>query len=154
MIHFSLICADGHQFDGWFNSSTDFERQLKKGVVLCPVCGSPKVEKSLMAPNVATSDRQPAEEPRVQPPAVPERASFATAPHQMALRATLRRMREVVTSNAEYVGERFPEEARRIHYEESEARGIYGEASREDAESLAEEGIEVFPLPTLPEDQN
>ena len=155
MIRYSLVCAEAHEFDGWFQSGDDLDRQLAKGIVLCPLCNSARVEKSLMAPNLSASARHSTVAPEpVAPAAVPDRASFAAAPREMALRAALRQMRDLVTKNSEYVGDRFVDEARRIHYEESAARGIYGEASRDDANSLAEEGIEIFPLPVLPEEQN
>jgi hypothetical protein len=150
MIHFSLTCEQGHAFDGWFKSGDDYDRQRKKRVVRCPVCDSPKVGKALMAPRLAGSHPDEAAPVPANPT---DHARFAVAPREAELRAALRRMRDLVTRNADYVGDKFPEEARRIHYEESDARGIYGEASREEAERLAEEGIEIFPLPELPEDK-
>jgi hypothetical protein len=142
VISFSLICGQGHGFEGWFASSDAYEKQRAAGTLACPVCGAVDVDKRLMAPAVATGRREP-----------PMRVAAHTSPEpdQMAM---LRQIRKHLTENAEYVGPRFAEEARRIHYEESEKRGIYGEASVEDVRLLHEEGIEFHPLPVLPEDHN
>lgn len=144
MIHFALRCDRDHEFDGWFRSGADFDAQAKKRAIVCPTCGSTAVAKGLMAPTVA-----------VRPEEGSEKAALAGgAPSAPEMIETLRRMRRYVEDNADYVGPRFAEEARRIHYREIEARGIYGEATLEDARDLAEEGIEAFPMPRLPEDQN
>ena len=145
MIRYELQCDRGHGFDGWFRDSASYERQAEASLLSCPQCGSVKVGKAVMAPHIAKSRPQPPEAAR--PPPKPD-------PRAEALPALFRRIREKVAAHAEYVGERFPEEARRIHYEETEPRGIYGEASLEEAKSLHEEGIEVFPLPPLPEERN
>lgn len=144
MIHFTLRCDRDHEFDGWFRSGADFDDQAKAGAIACPRCGSTAVAKGLMAPNVApASEDQAGTTPLA-----------GGKPSAADLVETLRKMRRHVEDNADYVGPRFAEEARRIHYNESEARGIYGEASLEDARALADEGIEAFPMPRLPEDQN
>jgi hypothetical protein len=150
MIHYALQCGEGHEFEGWFRNSADSEKQLKRGVVACPACGSTKVEKQIMAPAVSSPKKKEA-----AVPAEPATLRVAAAdPRRAELVAALRELRNSVTSNADYVGKRFPEEARKIHYKEAEPRGIYGEASSEEAKELAEEGIEFHPLPTLPEDRN
>jgi len=149
MIKYALACEQAHEFESWFPSSEAYAEQRQRGFVTCPVCNSPKVDKQIMAPRVARTDRE-----RV--PAVP------AAPQPMAilsekereLRAMLRAMREHVTKNAEDVGERFPDEARKMHYGEVEHRSIYGEASPAEARALIEEGIEVHPLPLVPDDRN
>ncbi len=140
MIKYQLVCDNDHEFAGWFRSSEDFDKQVKRKLVDCPDCGSKKVEKALMAPNVSTSRKKAAELP-------PEkRAELINA---------MREIRKKVEENAEYVGPRFAEEARRIHYKETdEGKGIYGEATLAEAKELAEEGIDFMPLPVLPEDQN
>ncbi len=144
MIRYELQCDGGHGFDGWFRDSGTYERQAEAGMLSCPRCGSTGVAKALMAPHVARSRPQPqAEAPAPRPD-----------PRAEAVMALFRRIRHEIAAGAEYVGERFPEEARRIHYEETEPRGIYGEASPEEAKSLLEEGIEVVPLPPLPEERN
>ncbi|WP_102960949.1 DUF1178 family protein [Mangrovicella endophytica] len=150
MITFALRCEPaGHGFDGWFRSSADFERQQDSHLVECPVCGSHQVAKALMAPAVSTavatavsgSDR----------PQVP--ASY-TAGEAAEAFAKLQALAREVRQKADYVGPRFAEEARRIHYGESEARQIYGEATPSEVGKLAEEGIAALPLPPLPEDAN
>lgn len=142
MISFNLICEQDHDFDGWFSSSEDFDAQVKRKLVSCPVCDSVKVSKSLMAPSVSTGRRK-------------DKIAVASAgAAQREVIAEMRKLREKITENAEDVGKRFPEEARKIHYGESEARGIYGEATRDDVESLVEEGVEIAPLPILPDDAN
>lgn len=146
MISYSLICSNAHEFEGWFSSSADFDAQNERGLVECPVCGDKTVEKTLMAPAVSTS-RGKAEATEKTVPAVMdgERKQMMTQLHELA-----RKVRE----GAENVGDRFAEEARKIHYGETEARGIYGKATHDEARNLAEEGVEFMPLPTLPEEQN
>ncbi|MBA3519772.1 MAG: DUF1178 family protein [Rhizobiales bacterium] len=142
MISFTLSCSLGHSFEGWFASSEAFDRQRAEQGIACPVCGDVDVAKALMAPAVATSRREEA---------VRVVANVSEEPEMMTM---LRKMRQHLTANADYVGDRFAEEARRIHYEEVGRRGIYGEATKEDVRSLADEGIEFHPLPVLPEDHN
>ena len=146
MIKFSLACETGHEFDGWFGSSEDYETQQKRGLIACPVCDTTKVSKSLMAPSVSTARKK---ESRNQAIAV------ATAHHaKTEMMAKLREIRDEITKNADNVGEKFPEEARKIHYGESERRAIYGEAGLQDVKELVDEGVEIAPLPVLPEDAN
>lgn len=142
MIRYSLSCNAGHDFEGWFAGSEAFEAQQAKGSVACPACGSTSVDKALMAPAVATSRKKDS------------MRLAANMPDQQEAVAVLRKLRHHLTENADYVGPKFAEEARRIHYNEVEKRGIYGEASTEDAHALAEEGIEFHPLPMLPEEHN
>lgn len=142
MIRYTLTCEHGHEFEGWFSGSADFDSQRERGFVSCPVCGSTQVEKGLMAPSVATARKKE------------ERQALAVEVlHKEAL-AKLKAAVAEVKANSEDVGERFPEEARRIHYGEAEARGIIGQASLDEAEALLEEGIAVAPLPILPDDVN
>ncbi len=146
MIKFTLACDAGHDFEGWFGNSEEFDAQLKRDLVSCPICGSLKVEKALMAPSVSTSRTRT----KIQ-----EKINVATVNEsRQAMFAELKEMRDKFTANAEDVGEKFPEEARKIHYGESEERGIYGEASPEDVKDLVEEGVKIAPLPVLPEDKN
>jgi len=143
MIRFQLRCDREHEFEAWFRSSADYDKSA--GMTECPVCGSTKVEKALMAPAVKGARKKSSDE--VQLAAAPD-------PRQVALREAIRELRRKVTENADYVGDRFAEEARKIHYNETEARGIYGEATGDEARSLIEEGIAFHPLPHLPEDGN
>ncbi len=146
MIRYDLECAQGHEFDGWFSDSASFDKQADAGIVECPVCGSSDVQKALMAPGIpAKSNRKSEAQPVMQ---------NAAGTPAAELTQMIRKLRTHVEENSEYVGPRFAEEARKIHYEESEARGIYGEASLEDARELTEEGIDVQPLPLLPEEHN
>lgn len=146
MIRYDLECAEGHLFDGWFSDSASFDNQAEAGIVECPVCGTCDVHKTLMAPGIpAKSNGKPDAQPVMQ---------NAAGTPAAELTQMIRQLRKHVEDNSEYVGPRFAEEARKIHYEESEARGIYGEASLEDARELSEEGIDVQPLPLLPEEHN
>ena len=129
MILYDLRCGQDHGFEGWFRDSKAYDGQRRAGRVVCPVCGDKKVRKAPMAPRVAKS-----------------RASGSEAE---AL-TTLRQMRRQVEANCDYVGERFAEEARKIHYGETEKRGIYGEASESASKELADEGIEVGRIPWVP----
>ena len=141
MIRFALSCHNEHAFDGWFRNGEDFETQRKRGLVSCPVCHSPKVEKALMAPSVSTARRQ-------------EKIALAMGEDQKKALSQLKALAEEARKNADYVGDKFAEEARRIHFGEVEPRGIYGEATTEEARELAEDGVDFMPLPVLPEDQN
>jgi len=144
VIRFSLACANGHGFEGWFSSNADFDAQKERGLVDCPQCGSAEVSKSLMAPSVSTAKKHEKA----------QQNQLAMAPEQREMMTKLRQMVQAVKANAENVGERFPEEARKIHYGEAEARGIFGKASSEEARALTEEGIPVAPLPDFAEDAN
>lgn len=170
MIHFALRCRPiGHDFDGWFRSNDDFDRQAAAGFVECPVCGTSDVSKALMRPAIATGGperrageaRAEAAAGSVPPPAPaaapsPPRQTLAnlSAEHPEVARAfaALQEISRKVRAEADYVGSNFAEEARRIHYGESEARQIYGEASKKDVEGLQEEGITALMLMPLPED--
>jgi len=163
MIRYALQCDKGHVFESWFQSSAAYDKQAKRSLVTCPICGSAKVEKAIMAPRVSahSSDhpfiapQPPAPIPEPAAPAQPAKAPVAMmSPPERELRQKLKEIRDHIVSNATYVGSRFPEEARKIHYGEIEHRSIYGEASLEEAKSLHEEGIEFHPLPILPDDQN
>lgn len=157
MIRYDLICDKGHEFDGWFSDSAAYDVQAKRGLVTCVHCGSAKIEKQLMAPGIPVKGNRKKEGPTrpvaAAPAAQPVLAS-AFDPRQEKLLQMMREMRKTVEENAEYVGNRFAEEARKIHYEESDKRGIYGETTAQDAKELIEEGIEIHPLPVLPEDGN
>ena len=168
MIRYALACAEGHEFESWFANSAAFDKQKKRGLVSCPVCGSTKVDKAIMAPRLARSDAEdvappqlpsvpasPKPAPALPPMPVPGKSTVAmTAPQERELRQKLKELRDHVTKNAQYVGQRFSEEARKMHYGEIEHRSIYGEASPDDAKALHEEGIEFHPLPVLPDDHN
>lgn len=141
MIRFSLHCDQAHEFEGWFRDNADYDTQSKRGFVECPVCGSHKVSKSLMAPAVSTGRKK-------------EKMALAVNAEQKKLMAALKEMSTQVRENAENVGDKFAEEARKIHFGETEARGIYGEATPEEARDLIEDGVEFMPLPVFPDDRN
>lgn len=138
MILFDLRCAKDHVFEAWFRDGACFERQAKRGEIACPLCGSRKVVKSPMAPNLARGKTGSK---------TGEPCQDGTAERHAKLLAALRATRELVEKNFENVGERFPEEARRIHYGEADKRNIYGDATLEDARELNDEGIAVGILP-------
>ncbi len=163
MIHYQLRCNAEHAFDGWFKDSTSFERQAKRGLLECPFCGSADVERALMAPALrrggsASEITLPAEIPAgviehspppvpAPPPALPMAIEGGKMPDQV--RAALQRLRAEVEKTCDYVGSAFADEARKIHHGESDRRGIYGETTQEQAETLAEEGIEVARVPWI-----
>lgn len=160
MIKYTVQCKKGHGFEAWFQNSDAFDKQTKRGLVACPDCGSTKISKALMAPNVSAKTRAKGKTLTVpsEKPAVPAGPPQTVATPQMALPAEmveiLRKIKKEVESKADYVGPKFAEEARKIHYNEAPERGIYGEASLQDVQELAEEGIDCLPLPVLPEDRN
>ncbi|MBK5959225.1 hypothetical protein CCR97_13555 [Rhodoplanes elegans] len=198
MIRYTLACRDGHAFESWFRNSADYDEQAARGLVACPVCGSPEVEKALMTPRLGRSAKLSPErmasvaaaavaeiagEVAKEAPAaaaapagsatspvpagtgVPDAAIDAKAPvalmppqlmspQEVALRRKLKELRDHLVQNAEHVGERFPDEARRMHYGEIEHRSIYGEASADDVKAMLDEGIEFHALPVLPDERN
>ena len=139
MIKYELKCDDcSHQFEGWFVDSAGYDEQSQSGEVMCPLCNSAKTRKAIMAPNIAR--RRGSED------------NFNSAADNGAqIRAAMRELRRELPENSENVGEAFPEEARKIHYGETEERAIHGEASLDEAKELVDEGIDVMPLPILPE---
>ncbi|HEX2509809.1 MAG TPA: DUF1178 family protein [Microvirga sp.] len=150
MIKYALACEQGHEFESWFPSGDAYDAQAKRGFVSCPICNSTKVEKAVMAPRVAraaAAQPQPAPAPEPQPVAM-------LSEKEREIRALLRAVREHVVQNAENVGKGFAEEARKMHYGEIDHRSIYGEATPVEARELLEEGIEVHPMPVVPDDRN
>jgi hypothetical protein len=156
MIRYALICEQGHDFESWFQDSAAYEKQAKRGLVTCPRCGSAKVEKAIMAPRISSSKKRaaPAKAPAQMETRTPATPVAMISPQEQELRTKLKELREHLTKNADDVGPKFPEEARKMHYGEIEHRSIYGVASSEDAKDLAEEGIEFHPLPILPDERN
>ena len=156
MIRYSLRCERGHGFESWFQSSSTYDSQVKRKLVTCPACGSAKVEKAIMAPQIASKRGRDSAAPA--PAASTDVTAPASTPLMMAqereLRVKLKELRDHIVKNADNVGERFPNEARKMHYGDIEHRPIYGEASPDEARALIEEGVEVSPLPVLPDDRN
>lgn len=170
MIVFDLRCKKEHVFEAWFKDSAAYHEQVEAGVVRCPVCGSGRVEKALMAPNV-TSRRQNKEPSPAEPASIPAATGEVMAPAAVPAKPAsasgsvttnadvekvtevmraLSELRDNVERECDYVGSDFAEEARKIHYGEREARGIYGESSDEDAKALEEEGVEFARVPWVP----
>jgi len=168
MIRYTLVCNERHQFESWFTNSAAYDKQAKRGLVTCPLCGSAKVEKALMTPRLGRADT-PSNHETAPPPPPPQQAGEGEAapaaakmptpvamisPQEQEFRRKLRELRDHLVKNAENVGPRFPEEARKMHYGEVEHRSIYGVASPKDAKALHDEGIEFSPLPVLPDERN
>jgi hypothetical protein len=142
LIRYSLSCEKAHEFEGWFAGSADFDQQVERGLVSCPVCNSLQVAKALMAPSVSTARKQD------------EMRTLAMDTAQKAVLAKVKETLAEIRANTEDVGERFPEEARKIHYGETDQRGIIGQATLQEAQALVEEGIDIAPLPVIPDDVN
>ncbi len=146
MIRYDLICAKGHQFDGWFSDSAAYDTQAKRGMISCTHCGVNKIEKQIMAPGIAAKGNRKSETQAMTAGQLDPRAT--------ALMQMMRDYRKHVTENSENVGTQFADEARKIHFKEVKERPIYGEATADDAKALIEDGIDVHPIPRLREDGN
>ena len=134
MIKYDLKCKNDHEFEIWFSKSSDFDEQAPKGLIACPVCGSTQVEKAIMAPNISTSRKK-------------EAIAKQQAQSLKMMNAAAEKIRREIENNCDYVGDKFTDEARAIHYGEKDERAIYGEATAEQASELLEEGIGIAPLP-------
>lgn len=155
MIRYALHCAKGHTFESWFQDSSAFDKQARRGLIACPHCGSIKVEKAIMAPRIKTSRKSAARDAAL-PAAVPEQtpADMLMSAQDQMLRAKLKEIRDHITANAENVGKTFPDQARKMHHGEIEHRPIYGESAPDETRALIEEGVEIMPLPVLPDERN
>jgi hypothetical protein len=141
VIHYSLVCDRSHKFDGWFASAAAYDGQKDRGLVTCPICLTTTVDKAVMAPAVSRTDNS--------------RVSLSIGhPEHQKLREAMMALRNKVTSEADYVGDKFAEEARKIHFKEVDARGIYGEATREEVAALVEDGVDFMPLPSVKQEHN
>ncbi|HEY6755447.1 MAG TPA: DUF1178 family protein [Pseudolabrys sp.] len=160
MIRYALVCEQGHAFESWFQDSAAYDKQVKRGLVICPQCSSAKVEKAIMAPRLSTSakkKRAPIEAPATAEPVASQATPAPVAmmsPQEQEFRTKLKELRDHLTKNADNVGAKFPDEARKMHYGEIEHRSIYGVASPDEAKELSEEGVEFHPLPVLPDERN
>lgn len=177
MIRYALTCDFTHEFEGWFRNSDDFSAQTDRKLISCPVCGSTDIRKKLMAPAVSTSrakQRLVESDPAARMPVPSGAESGVPAPvaagtdaqviqqaalmpqdvRQKEVIEALKTLRKRMVEASDYVGKDFPEEARRMHYGETEERNIYGESSLEDAKALLDEGIDILPLPVLPDEKN
>ena len=147
MIAYNLACANGHQFEGWFKDSAAYDIQEAQRALACPMCGDAQVKKAIMAPAVKTSVTKAKGKQDTAP-------AQSNSPDPQKLRQFMAGYRKFIEENADYVGPRFPEEARKIHYGEKEERHIYGESTIAEAKELIEEGIEIAPVPPDPGDLN
>ena len=160
MIRYTLACDQGHQFESWFADSAGYDKQAKRKLVTCPHCGSAKVDKTIMAPQISTSKKRAkaqAHAPQTDAAAAAPAENTPVAmisPQEQEFRTKLKELREHLTKNSDNVGTKFPDEARKMHYGEIEHRSIYGEATPKDAKEMLDEGIEFHPLPTLPDERN
>lgn len=136
MIKYNLICAADHEFEVWFSRSSDFDEQAPNGLIACPHCGVTQVEKAIMSPNISTS--------RKKDKIVTEKAAM-----MKMMNAAADKIRKDISENCDYVGDKFADEARAIHYGEKPERGIYGQASAKEAKDLVDEGVGVAPLPDV-----
>ena len=132
MIKYSLRCSEGHNFEAWFSSSKAYEDQVQDSLVLCPLCDSREIKKNIMSPNIGKKGNKSNINNDVK-----------------KIEVMMNKVRKHVEKNYEYVGEKFPEEARAMHYEEKESKDIYGESSIEEAKELIEEGIDIHPIPGI-----
>ena len=158
MIRYALVCDQRHNFEAWFQSSADYDKQAKRALVSCPTCSSTKIKKAIMAPSIGRAGNREeraivANELPATPPA-PAAPVAMLSPQEREVRKKLKELRDHLIKNADDVGQKFPEEARKMHYGEIEHRSIYGEASPQDAKELYEEGIDFHPLPALPDERN
>lgn len=136
MIKYSLICAASHDFEAWFSSSADFDAQAKQGLLMCPICGTPEVDKAIMAPNVSTSRKKKA---------IADKQRDAVK----AFTAAADKIRKDIETHCDDVGDKFADEARAMHYGDKPERGIYGQATPQEASDLQDEGVSVAPLPDI-----
>lgn len=148
MIRYDLKCEDGHAFEAWFSSSSGFDDQAKRGLLTCAVCGSPKVQKALMAPRVPKKDAAAEDAPPASGEA--EGAPMMSTPVPPEVAKHLAALRKQVEASSEFVGDRFASEARAMHLGDKEDRAIYGRATPDEAKSLLEDGVPVAPLPFVP----
>ena len=173
MIKYQLICDQNHEFEGWFQASAAFDAQAESGLLRCPLCDSDQVKRALMTPNLASPKRRKAVEPALAEPAPnsanppltnpmlanptpAQQSALPTKSEQVqafgAALAELRQLQQKITKDCRDVGDNFAEEARKIHYGEAEAEGIYGRTTHEEREALEDEGIDVLDMPWLPPD--
>lgn len=164
MIKYQLICDQNHEFEGWFQASSAFNEQAAKGLLRCPLCDSDQVKRALMTPNLASPKRRSRGDlpiadsvPTSENPTPPKNAHSSVKSEKMkefgAAFAELRRLQQKITNECRDVGNNFAEEARKIHYGEVEAEGIYGQTTHEERDALEDEGIDVLDMPWLPPDQ-
>jgi len=152
MISFSLICEKNHEFEGWFRTSEDYESQIKKGLVSCPICNGTSINKALMAPSVRSSKKLQKENLPIEKNEKPKNIENKSLIEDDNIRLALRNFRSYIEKNCENVGDNFAKEARLISKGEAKERSIYGKVDNKDAEKLLDEGIEITAIPWIKDD--
>lgn len=152
MIRYRLRCSAEHEFEAWFQNSSAFEKQAESGLLSCPDCGSSDVSRALMAPALQGTRRKAKPVPSEPPAGVADAEEKQVATNALALKQQLLSLRRTIERNFDNVGDRFADEARKIHHGDSDPRGIYGNTTAEEREALADEGIEVGSIPWLHDD--
>ncbi len=141
MIRYDLVCENEHFFESWFKDSKSYQKQLDANEIACPVCDSSNISKSLMAPGIPKKTNT-------------KNGNVIANSSSKSINDAIRKIRDEIKKNSEYVGDQFPEEARKIHYNEAEMRSIYGKASKKEITELVDEGIDIIQIPEIPDDKN
>ena len=141
MIRYDLVCENEHFFESWFKDSKSYQMQLDANEIVCPECDSSNISKSLMAPGIPKKTNT-------------KNSNVIANSSSRSINDAIRKIRDEIKKNSEYVGDQFPEEARKIHYNEAEMRSIYGKASKKEITELVDEGIDIIQIPEIPDDKN
>ena len=141
MIRYDLICENEHFFESWFKDSKSYQKQLEANEIACPKCNNSNISKSLMAPGIPKKTNT-------------KNGNVIANSSSSSINNAIRKIRDEIKKNSEYVGDQFPEEARKIHYNEAEMRSIYGKASKKEITELVDEGIDIIQIPEIPDDKN
>ena len=141
MIRYDLVCENEHFFESWFKDSKSYQKQLEANEIACPKCNNSNISKSLMAPGI------PKKTNTINGNVIANSSSSS-------INNAIRKIRDEIKKDSEYVGDQFPEEARKIHYNEAEMRSIYGKASKKEITELVDEGIDIIQIPEIPDDKN
>ena len=141
MIRYDLVCENEHFFESWFKDSKSYQKQLEANEIACPKCNNSNISKSLMAPGIPKKMNT-------------KNGNVIANSSSSSINNAIRKIRDEIKKNSEYVGDQFPEEARKIHYNEAEMRSIYGKASKKDITELVDEGIDIIQIPEIPDDKN
>ena len=141
MIRYDLVCENEHFFESWFKDSKTYQKQLEANKIACPKCNNSNISKSLMAPGIPKKTNT-------------KNGNVIANSSSKSINDAIRKIRDEIKKNSEYVGDQFPEEARKIHYNEAEMRSIYGKASKTEITELVDEGIDIIQIPEIPDDKN
>ena len=141
MIRYDLVCENEHFFESWFKDSKSYQKQLEANEIACPKCNNSNISKSLMAPGISKKTNT-------------KNGNVIANSSSSSINNAIRKIRDEIKKDSEYVGDQFPEEARKIHYNEAEMRSIYGKASKKEITELVDEGIDIIQIPEIPDDKN